>query len=212
MLGKIEGKRRRGQPRMKWLDSITKLMDMNLSKLWEIVKDRETWHTAVYGVAKSRTRLSDWTTTGTRCIFSHKIYAIKYALDVQRRTPVFLKEAWEESHTHSHTHTRNVSFSVVSDSLWHPMDCSSPGSSVHGILQVRLLEWVAISYSRGCSWPRDRTQVSCVSCIGRQNLYNCATWEAICIHICLPSWASSLPHPTPLGHHRALGCAPCAIQ
>ena len=59
MLGKIEGKRRRGQPRMKWLDSITKLMDMNLSKLWEIVKDRETWHTAVYGVAKSRTRLSD---------------------------------------------------------------------------------------------------------------------------------------------------------
>ena len=55
MLGKSEGKRRRGQPRMKWLDSITKLMDMNLSKLWEIVKDRETWHAAVHGVSKSQT-------------------------------------------------------------------------------------------------------------------------------------------------------------
>ena len=51
-----------------------------------------------------------------------------------------------------------------------PMDCSLPGSSVHGILQARILEWVATSYSRGSFWPRDRTRVSCNSCLGRQIL------------------------------------------
>ena len=54
--------------------------------------------------------------------------------------------------------------------LCNPMDCSPPGSSVHGILQARILEWIAISFSRGSSWPRDRTHVSCVSCMSRQTL------------------------------------------
>ena len=58
--------------------------------------------------------------------------------------------------------------------LW-PMDCSPPSSSVHGLFQAKILEWVAISYSKGSSWPRDWTGISCT---GRLVLYRCATWEA----------------------------------
>ena len=130
MLGKIEGRRRRGRQRIRWLDGITDSMDMGLGELQELVMDREAWRAVVHGVAKGRTQLSDWT----------ELISSSWA-------PPFLLTLIKS--LSEHCCCLVLLLCSVCLTVRNPMDCSPPGSWAHRIFQARVLEWVAIPFSWG---------------------------------------------------------------